>query len=130
MPQGLKLFSTPWQHAGFGDHKVNDEKLFFQLYHYLPMYSLGLNQRVSRKRRDIASTEEDSTSQKPEENAQPPVNQQGSTSPRALVSTSKAKQEPQIPFIPEVLPSQVEDTLGECPSLRHELGFASFSLER
>ncbi|PPQ87297.1 hypothetical protein CVT25_004647, partial [Psilocybe cyanescens] len=82
------------------------------------MYSLGLNQCVSRKGRDIASTEEDSTSQKPEENAQPPVNQQGSTSPWALVSTSKAKQEPQIPFIPEVLPSQVEDTLGECPRFR------------
>ncbi|PPQ86791.1 hypothetical protein CVT25_012393, partial [Psilocybe cyanescens] len=94
------------------------------------MHSLGLNQCVSRKGRDIASTEEDSTSQKPEENTQPPVNQQGSTLPRALVSTSKAKQEPQIPFIPEVLPSQVEDTLGECPSLRHGLGFASFSLER
>ncbi|PPQ81883.1 hypothetical protein CVT25_013877 [Psilocybe cyanescens] len=70
-----------------------------------------------RKGRNIASIEND-TSQQTENNAQPPVHQQRSTLPLAPEPTSEAKQEPQIPSIPEGLPSQVEDTLGECPRFR------------
>ncbi|PPQ94253.1 hypothetical protein CVT25_004976 [Psilocybe cyanescens] len=76
------------------------------------MHLFCLNLCFWRKGRDTASTADD-TPKKPEDDAQSPVNQQFSTSPRVL--TSKAKQEPQIPSIPDILPSQVEDTLGECP---------------
>ncbi|PPQ80947.1 hypothetical protein CVT25_014704 [Psilocybe cyanescens] len=79
------------------------------------MHFSCLNLCFRTKGGDKAYVAEDN-SQIPEERAESPAIQQVSTS--SVAPTSRAKQEPQIPSIPKSLPSQVDDTLGECPRFR------------